>query len=426
MARYPLFLLVMSLFLGSCADTTEPASPGTTNGTISTGPRTDLASATISPSGGRVSVSSGPLAGLTLDVPADAFGSARTSIMSFAEITSHSYGSMIRPLAPLIRVSVGNDYANIPMTLSVPITLPDGHFAMGFYYDETTGELEGIPTVSLTSTSITLATNHFLGSALSDGAKSRLAGIANHADILIAAIAEGELNGVFTSSFQPSVDDWEFENWGSYIAPGGHCAGQSISAMWYHHAKRLREGQPHLYGRFDLGHDDLGIDNPQGYRFASVVHDMIDWGRQSRWWSAFEGGAVTKLTRDELHYYSFLYSIKVTKRPQYVAVTNATSGHALVVYKAGEGSLWVADPNHPGDRTRVISFRSNNTFDPYIIGATAKDPGIAMTTIYYCSKSAMVDHSGIPARYEELVDGRAGTTPPHAFPEVRVEWLNGT
>ncbi len=425
MKRIPLLLLACALLAGACSDTTEPLPPGPTNGSISTGPRSELGSTSIGPSGGRLAITSGALSGLTLEVPSGAFATPRSATVSAADITSHTYGSVIRPLAPLLRVSVGAEYAEAPMRLTVPITLPDGHFAMGFYYDEATGELEGIPVVSLTATSITLLTTHFLGTALSDGARQRIAGIANHADILIASVNEGELSGVFQTSFQPSVDDWEFENWGSYLATGGHCAGQSISAMWYHHAKRLREGHQPLFGRFDQGHDALLVDNPQGYRFASVVHDMINWGKRDAWWAVFEGGATGKLTLDQLHYYSFLYAIKVTKRPQYIAVRNATSGHALIVYKAGEGTLWVSDPNHPGDRTRVVTFRQNSTFEPYIIGATAKDPGIAMTDIYYCSKSSLVDHSRIPARFEQLVDGTAGSIPPHAFPAVRVEWHDG-
>ncbi|MBK7303284.1 MAG: hypothetical protein IPI90_08535 [Saprospiraceae bacterium] len=41
------------------------------------------------------------------------------------------------------------------------------------------------------------------------------------------------------SGFRPGIDDWEYPNQGSYIDLEGHCAGQSLTAMWYYHIRKL-------------------------------------------------------------------------------------------------------------------------------------------------------------------------------------------
>ena len=53
------------------------------------------------------------------------------------------------------------------------------------------------------------------------------------------------------SGFRPGVDDWQFTNYGSYVAPTGHCEGQSVSAIWYYVNQRLGGGASPLYGLYD-------------------------------------------------------------------------------------------------------------------------------------------------------------------------------
>jgi hypothetical protein len=60
-----------------------------------------------------------------------------------------------------------------------------------------------------------------------------------------------EAMGNVDTAFQPGVDDWQFPNHGSIVAPGGHCAGQSIAAMWYYDQQRLAAKAPTLYGLYD-------------------------------------------------------------------------------------------------------------------------------------------------------------------------------
>ncbi|MBK8641821.1 MAG: hypothetical protein IPN15_06215 [Saprospiraceae bacterium] len=73
------------------------------------------------------------------------------------------------------------------------------------------------------------------------------------------------------SGFRPGIDDWEFPNEGSYIEPEGHCAGQSLTAMWYYHVHKLSLNEHPLYDRFSTLPSPIWQDNVKGYRFSSVI-----------------------------------------------------------------------------------------------------------------------------------------------------------
>ena len=209
-------------------------------------------------SGGTISIQnpSDPLDGFEITIPADGFSQEQEITVSEAEIISHQRGTDFNPITPLIKISMGSGYSSDLITVKIPIDLPDGHFAMGFFYDETTEKLEPIPVLSLESDFITLMTRHLSpdNAALEKGA----AGVNRTAvgTLVISSIQESLLDGqpVLSSGFVPGEDDWEFPNYGSYVCPGGHCAGQSMAAMWYYYEKKL-SGEPALNARYDEVND---------------------------------------------------------------------------------------------------------------------------------------------------------------------------
>lgn len=425
MSRTSYLILALAIFMFSCADSAGPDNPDGTTGKITTGAFIEAGSSSIGSGGGSVRVTTGSVAGLSIEVPANAYSSAHTISVSAAEIQSHSYGADIHPISHLIRIEAGSDYAALPIKVTVPIQLPAGHFAMGFYYDAETGELEGIPSFALTDNSITLLTSHFSGRHLSDGSHGGITGSKPFVDVVISSIAAGELNGEHASTFVPGIDDWDFTNRGSYISPNGHCAGQSITAMWYYHTKKLASGQPTLFGRFDLADGKIEIDNPRGIRFVSVIQEQQSWPSALSWYNMFETPSTTKLRHDSLHYFTFCYAIKVTKRPQYVGIWNGAVGHAMIVYKAGNNKLHVADPNHPGNTTREIVLLPTGSFAPYMAGANATVPSTPFPNIAYFSKSSFINHAGIESRYNQMLQGTIGSIPPNTFPDTKLQWFNG-
>ena len=385
----------------------NPGTPGT-GIPWTTGDPVPVASQSIGPAGGVVTVSDpgGPLDGMTIDVPSGAMpGSTRFDVSS-TPITG-PIAPNVDPLTPLITVDNGGTFAHDMMTVTLPVTIPSGHFAMGFLVDGN-GKLEGMPLVAETPTSITVATAHF-------------------SSFFIAMIADSLLTGTIDTGFRPMTDDWQFPNNGSFIEPEGHCAGQSLSAMWYY-LERTKKGTSTLWNRFDNNGDapaspDLWEDDSLGYRLASVVQHDIDWDNWLRAINLVLGGAD-----DELNWRAFLYAMLVTGEPQYVAIYNADGGHAMIAYKANAdtGTLYIADPNYPGHSGRIIHYE-NGAFAPYNSGASRAEidagNGEAYNEIRYFAKTALVDWSQIGARWDEF---DAGTIGDDIFPGYIIAALDDT
>ena len=159
------FILALLLAAG-CSKNGNPVSApdsGTTSGTIQTGTFTDLASGTIGTGGGSLSVSKpgDPIDGLTLTVSSNAFSTSQSFKISSAPIVGQSLGSSFKPISPLIEISYQGGYSSQPMTVRVPIKIATGQFAMGFFYNKTTGVIEGLPVVDLGSNYIVVSTRHF-------------------------------------------------------------------------------------------------------------------------------------------------------------------------------------------------------------------------------------------------------------------------
>ena len=259
----------------------------------SSGETQQLAAAVIAPEGGTIIVEhpGDVLDGLAIDVPQDAYQDDAEFSVSSRPFTG-ALPEGVSVLTPVIEVKNGGEYAADVITVTVPIELPDDHFAMGFFLHED-GSLEGMPLVELQSGSITVATMHF-------------------SEFLIAAIANSVLEESVDTGYRPGQDDWQFPNYGSAISPEGNCAGMSISAMWYYTERHLK-GAPRLHGLYDnsSGNEktpDIWLDDSLGYRLASSVQADMDW----------VGNKIQPLFRtlgsvsDEITWKCFLFSIEAT------------------------------------------------------------------------------------------------------------------
>lgn len=421
------FLAMATLLIGGCTPDRAPIKPepGPGTGTISVGPFVASGSASVGPAGGTVDITDGPISGFQIEVAPDAFSESKTVSISSAPVTEHSLGADFNPISPMIRIDYGGGYAEEPMLVHVPVQVPAGHFAMGFYYDEVTGEVEGIPIAAITDNSIVLVARHFSGRHLGDGRKGGTLRADTFADILVASVQADKLYGVQDSGFRPGVDDWEFPNMGSYIAPLGHCAGQSLTALWYYSARKLAAEDPPLYNRFST-FSGLWQDNRDGYRFASVV--QADYDNASRWnWAhKFDAIGMTRFQRDELHYLAFAYAIHISRKPQFIEVRSGTGGHALIVYRANNRVLSIADPNFPSGYNHFVTLAESGTFQPYESRSRADAPPRVYPNIYYVAKTALMSFDGMAARYDEMLRHTIGDYPPNTFPPVDLMWLDGT
>jgi hypothetical protein len=371
-------------------------------GTISVGQQIQAVSQSIESVGGTITVSKpgDPLDGFSITVPPKSFSDSRTFKVSYAPVTSQTFGKDFNAISPLITVDNGGGYSDEVMTVKVPVKIPPDQFAMGFFYDEKSRKLEGIPIVAMDSNSITIATRHFSSFVVSS--------------IYTSYLLKGEIN----TGFEPGKDDWQIENMGSYITPNGECAGQTLSSLWYYYEKYL-SGAGHLWDISDNNGTapktpELWPDDSLGYRLASIV--QFDYKAYIN--------PVVELTKalnstDERTHLSFAYAMLLTGQPQQVGIVRQKTaaegggfgGHALIVYRLSPDTLWVADPNWPGQKDRTITLQGG-TYKPYNSAENKNDMeaglGKNYTIINYCAKTAMIDWSKLSARWTEYENRSIG------------------
>lgn len=370
----------------------------------------------VAAEGGELIIEEGQLAGMRISVPENAFSTKQTITVSAVDVPQGLAAGQANVLGSMIAVESEGEFSDSLIEISIPIALPSGHFAMPFWYEQKSGQFEGLTVTNLTDSSVSCLTGR-LRPGRNDGLAKR-AGLRSIGNMLVLSIAESALFGRATinTGFTPGIDDWEFVNHGSYIAAGGHCAGQSVTAMWYYYEKKLQgaQGLYHAFDSIDFSHQVLWQDNPRGYRWASVVQEDLDWSGRLR--SCF----VTMRKEKDYHkygWYAFALSMLVTGEPQYVGLLSKRGGHAVIAYRMSlsEEKLYVADPNYPA-QVRTIAFESD-TFKPYSSRLNMSDPdSFPFYGVGYFSKTAMVDWEQIGKRYGEFEKGTIGSVGPNAFP----------
>lgn len=421
---------------GTTASTTDspvtPLSTGPTRphpqvrtGTITTGTKAQVASQSIPATGGMVVVNKpgDPLDGFVINVPDKSYQDGNTFTVSHAPITNHTFGEDINAVSPLITVENGGDYADAPMLVRIPVKVPEDSFAMGFIYDEKSKQLEGIPLVDADTDSITVATSHF-------------------SSFFVSMVKKALLTKDIDSGFRPGIDDWQFTNYGSFIARDGHCEGQSISSMWYYCTQP--DGKDAcLYGRYDNNGNkpatpNLWEDDARAYRFCSTVQKDFQNTSANMFWLNLGGKGYKKINNewkmvdipglsDEARYNLFAYSILATHEPQFVRI-RGEGAHTMVVYKIVGNALYVADPNYPGNTDRKIIFYSGDgKFKPYQSGANRKaienGNSVSYPNIEYYAKSTLVHWNRIGPRWAEFKNGTIGND---KFPPYQIVVTEGS
>lgn len=383
----------------------------------------------ISTSGGTIKVETkdSPLNGLTLNVPNNAYNETKNFEISYSPIKENNFGQYINPVTPMIKIKNGGGYSKEAMILTIPISKKSDEFAMAFYYNEKTKKLEGIPIINQDNNSITVATRHFSSSELSNNNFSTKGLESGFSSLFVSTISESVLakSPVIATGYKVGVDDWDFQNYGSFIAQGGHCAGQSVGSIWYYYEKKLEGAQP-IHSLYDK-EDSLWFDNPKGYKFASVLQETYVKNLNvvnGDAYPAQEKQFELSSKYSTLSWKAFIVSMLVTGEPQMVAVRrfdaagNIAGGHALVAYKAdyNAGKLYVVDPNFESqfNSDRYIEF-DGNTFKPYKSAESVGEAGRIYTLISYWAKSSFIDYYGIAEEYNKLSNNTIGNT---SFPDV--------
>jgi hypothetical protein len=386
--------------------TPPPYKPET--GTIQTGAKIQAGGFEVGAAGGEVNLqgSGTALDGFKLEVPAGAYPQTVNFKIAFAPVISHTFSSRLKAASPLFSLNNGELAAGQALKIRLPATIPPGHVAMAFFYDAARQRLEALPLLAQDATSVTAATRHF-------------------SDLVVLSASKTELRLEIDTGFRPGFDDWQFVNWGSAIEPGGHCAGQSISAMWYF-VNKPDGATTRLWGKYDNFGDQPPTpgyweDDNRAYRLASVVQRDIDWESKLRYVfrdlvgkNEFDG-----VTRD-----AFILSMLATGEPQYLGLLSEKGGHAVVAYKISPEGIWIADPNRPSDSTALVKW-NGTSFENYRSGLNAAEIAagryIEFDGVFYAAQSALVPDATVAARWQQL---KAGTVGDNLFPKYKLTYFD--
>ncbi|MBL7973697.1 MAG: PKD domain-containing protein [Candidatus Kapabacteria bacterium] len=412
-------MFVALLFVG-CPESNNPITPGENK--LELGTETQL-NQTQQNAGTIITINKpgNPLTGMTITIPTGAYTNARPFTVTSFEIKSHKFGSYVNPITPLIRVSSSGGYANGIYEIKIPITLPQGEIPLVFIYDEQIGKLEPMIVQYYNATSVTVLTRHFATSVIhpQGAAKligSKVQGLEEYSSFFVSSLKESLLNaaGTITTGFAVGVDDWEFVNYGSYVAPGGHCAGQSIGAMWYWYEKKSKTGEK-LSNKFS-NNPSMWEDNTHGYRFCSVLqNDLLPLSL----FTSFMRKTVRLDTNlDKIKFLTTAGALYVTHEPLYISIAYQDgvddnnkpkyAGHAIVCYgvSMNEKKILISDPNTPNNAQSIELI--NDHFKPYQSKLNGNAASSEFPFITPMAKTSLIEWSKIESRYAELLNGTIG------------------
>ncbi len=377
-----------------------------------------LTNLAVSTGGGvfRYSKPGDPLDGLTLTVPSGAYvGASQWTITTDSTKLPTLPAGFSLAAVPIV-ITTDQGYATTPITLTVPMVVGANTAVAPFYFNPSTNALEMIPLVDVTATSATLGALHFsgdfaswrtAGAGLRDAPSLRTFGSVT---IVWVKASTDDLKGTFTTSYAPGVDDWEFSNYGDFIAPEGDCEGMGLTAIYYHYFKKSTLGS--LYHKYDQSVTNQW-DNIQGIRFAGSVQ-----GDYATRWNAgvtslqtlVKTAAAAHANLQALMSNSMMMTLKLTGKPILLAVRGAIGGHALVAYAGtSDGSHTVIsfqDPNYP-TTARSMTFESG-VLTPIPLATNTTASADNFTEAYPLGVTAEVPLYQIDSRWTDFVAGTSG------------------
>lgn len=381
--------------------TSLPGASGRLDGTLTVGSPVVVTSGTAKP--GRdaaIAVPTGARgAGLEIAVPSGAYSEATRFEVSLSPLTATGYKGLVTPISDLVTVENGGAFAAQPMLVTVPVTIPEGWFALGFLV-RADGTLEAMPLVAESATSVTVATRHF-------------------SSFFIGAVEAALLPAEVGTGFRAGEDDLQTVNYGTAVAPFGHCTGQSVAAVWWF-TERKASGAPALWGRTDNldrgGTPGFEEDDRTALRLATSLQEDAQFaarGAKALDW-------LMRADADHLQWLAFRYAMTVTSEPQLVGLyeTGKHGGHEIVAYAATATGLWVADPNHPGELRSIDWNAAKGAFTPYPSSTTAATSTSNYDLIGMDGQWALFDAGEVAARWADAEDGTVGDD---RFPVITIE-----
>ena len=288
-------------------------------------------------SGGTLTITSGPLAGITVTIPPGAVpGSTQFTLSSNNLSLTPNSGTFSGEGLEID--TDGITTFQQPLDITVPFP-DDGSIVPVPYYVNSTGQLELCQLVSIDHTAHTFTFETFHASAYT-WIYSLISGTNPH------------------TTYQPGTDGFQIVNLGSVYNPGGECFGMTAFEQWY-----FRNHNGGLYPRYwqDIPVPAGGTVKGQNI-IATRAHTSV-----SRYWTTYLPRITAEQNFTMAEELSVIENaIDNTAAPTilYLSGTAANAGaHAILAYNYDGSNLYVNDPNLPGQSVAIAG--DNLTYPPY-------------------------------------------------------------
>jgi hypothetical protein len=410
-------VVLLAVLLGGCGTNDVgaggggdiPVPPDTGNevtGMLSLGASDTLLTSTTLPASGNLVVrkADSTLNGLTLAADPGVFPAGTAFTVRSQPIISHSYGSAVQPISPLITVDNNAVAPEGLLQISIPISLPVGFTVLALAYNRATGKLQVLTPLAQTNTALTVAVAHLVP-PMAMGMTATTSGL----DLFVVQVPT--LPDAIDSGFRPGVDNWQFANDGTTPTPGGQCLGNCISEAFYYVARKPVQ-QRALYNRYDNSSGTTPTptfwnDDTLGLRLAAAAHRS-----QGQEWSQYlrQAGDHFGSQAALLNWQACRYGLFLSRQPQLLSLYDAANRqHAVLVYRCTAHALYFADPYYPMNVVRMTTFAGANftAYDGY-------------TGFMFLSQH-VIDWPAVQALWAALDAGTVGTD---LFPATRIEWRN--
>jgi len=369
---------------------------------------------TLPSSGGSITVSQpGALHGFSLNIPSGSYPASTTWNITYRSGSTITKTAVMNPVSPVIHLSgTATGYSAKLLTITIPATIPANTFPVIMLRDPGSGLIEVLPTTDYDSVSVTAVTRHLNAAFFLKNNAARSAGLRGRSalraggydvEVVVSTLTRAQLDADIDTGFRPGIDDWGFENPGTFFQPNGICGGMTLTAMWYFANKKADGNLSH---RLDLALG-VSVSNRGGIRWSSRVNaaqpdDAFGHAMEAATESAKRTPGVTA---GQIRYDMIKAQLVVQQLPQLIVVGNSSLSHAVMAYRTVGTSIYITDPNVPGGLDQKVRFGSSE-FVPYNMAATTGTGPVVLA--YYVAglgASALYDWGKFPDEYVEAVDG---------------------
>ncbi len=367
----------------------------------------DNGSETIGPQGGVLSITSGALDGLRIEVPSGASEDPVDIDVTSEEVDDLPGLPEVGSIASrLITINTdGSDSWNVfkmfddALTVTLPYDedLVDDEEAVRFYvYDPARDHFEptGFISQDYEENTITFQASTFSQFVAIEVAMTLLEGAGSSLSV--------------DTGFRPAEDGWYIPNYGSYLESGGLCLGMVSYAKWYYtYQKGTGTG---LYDKYREGDLNQWRDDATALELATRVQLGVTgiWGAMT---AEERSNTTTKQTG-----LSIIHGMLVSGEPQLVGLQTlynngswGAGGHAILAYKYDNGRFYMYDPNNPGTdpsaAQQQMPFNYTTGFSQiYKSGLNAANP-LQFNVFYHAGAKVFSPLNAYKGLYDSAEDG---------------------